>query len=142
MRGRITGIAVAMVGMAMSAGALRVWAQSGTSSALAGSVEDKSGAAVANARVKAAEVNTGALRAVESNADGRFLFSQVNPGTYRIEVDATGFGVGRSQPVSVAVGQTASVNFCAFACGRSLRLRNRNAICFAQDDVFFGGGEE
>jgi hypothetical protein len=91
--------------------ALPLRAQSGTSSALAGSVADKSGAMIANAQVKATEVNTGAVRAVQSNADGRFLFSQVNPGTYRIEVSAAGFGPAESQPVSVSVGQTAAVNF-------------------------------
>ena len=46
-------------------------AQSGTSSALAGSVVDKSGAVIPKAQVKATEVNTGAVRVVESNADGR-----------------------------------------------------------------------
>ena len=35
----------------------------------------------------------------------------MNPGTYRIEVNAAGFGPGESQPVSVSVGQTAAVNF-------------------------------
>ncbi len=91
--------------------ALPLWAQSGTSSALAGSVADKSGAMIANAQVKATEVNTGAVRVVQSNSDGRFLFSQVNPGSYRIEVSAAGFGPGESQPVSVSVGQTVAVNF-------------------------------
>jgi hypothetical protein len=86
-------------------------AQSGTSSALAGTVADQSGAMIANAKVTATEVNTGAVRAVQSNADGRFLFSQVNPGTYRIEVNAEGFGPGESQPTSVPVGQTVTVNF-------------------------------
>jgi len=66
---------------------------------------------IANAQVKATEVNTGAVRAVQSNADGRFLFSQVNPGTYRIEVHAEGFGPGESQATSVFVGQTSTVNF-------------------------------
>ena len=86
-------------------------AQSGTSSALAGSVADQSGAMIANAKVTATEVNTGAVRAVQSNAEGRFLFSQVNPGTYRVEVHAEGFGPGESQPTSVPVGQTVTVNF-------------------------------
>src|SRR5438552_15132874 len=86
-------------------------AQSGTSSALAGSVADKSGALIPYAEVEATEVNTGAVRVVQSNADGRFLFSQVNPGIYRIEVHAEGFGIGQSQPTSVSVAQTATVNF-------------------------------
>ena len=91
--------------------ALSAWAQSGTSSALAGSIADQSGAMLPAAQVKATEVNTGAVRIVQSNAAGRFLFSQVNPGTYRIEVRAAGFGVAVSQPASVSVGQTAIVNF-------------------------------
>ncbi|HUD21618.1 MAG TPA: TonB-dependent receptor [Acidobacteriaceae bacterium] len=103
----VVALFVAMAGLR----ALPLWAQSGISSALAGSVADKSGAMIANARVIATEVNTGAVRTVQSNADGRFLFSQVNPGTYRIEVSAAGFGIGQSQPVSVSVGQTAAVNF-------------------------------
>src|ERR1039457_903017 len=86
-------------------------AQSGTSSALTGTIADKSGAMIANAEVNAREVNTGAVRAAQSNANGRFLFSQVNPGTYRLEVHAGGFGSGRSEPTSVSVGQTVTMNF-------------------------------
>lgn len=86
-------------------------AQSGTSSALSGTVADESGAMIPAALVKATEVNTGAVRAVQTNAEGHFLLSQVNPGTYRIEVRATGFGVAESEPASVSVGQTAIVNF-------------------------------
>jgi hypothetical protein len=86
-------------------------AQSGTSSALAGTVTDKSGAVVVNAQIKATDLNSGAVRSVQSNPDGHFLFSQVNPGTYRIEVHAQGFGPAQSEPTIVSVGQTASVNF-------------------------------
>ena len=89
-------------------------AQSGTSSALTGTITDKSGAVIPGAQVKAIEVNTGAVRIVQSNADGRFLFSQVNPGTYRIEVHSDEFGLAQSQPTSVSVGQTVTVNFTLF----------------------------
>ncbi len=44
--------------------ALQASGQSGTSSALAGNVADKTGAAIPNAQVKATEVNTGAVRRV------------------------------------------------------------------------------
>jgi hypothetical protein len=108
---RIVWIAVALFVVMAGTRALPLQAQSGTSSALAGSVADKSGAMIPNAQVKATEVNTGAVRVVLGNADGRFLFSQVNPGSYRIVVNAAGFGPGESQPVSVSVGQTAAVNF-------------------------------
>jgi hypothetical protein len=86
-------------------------AQSGTSSALTGSINDATGAVVPNATVKATEVRTGAARTARSNAEGRFLLAQVNPGTYRITVEAEGFGPAQSQPSTVAVGQTVAVNF-------------------------------
>jgi hypothetical protein len=86
-------------------------AQSGTSSALTGTISDPSGAVIPNAGVKATEVNTGALRTTQSNAEGRYLFAQVNPGNYRISVEAAGFSKAESQPATVAVGQTIAVNF-------------------------------
>src|ERR1035441_1122782 len=102
-------------------------AQSGTSSALTGTVADKSGAVIPNAQVKATEVNTGAVRIVQSNADGRFLFSQVNPGTYRIEIHSAEFGPAQSQPTSVSVGQTVTVNFTLFpaATEQSVEVREQ-----------------
>ena len=98
---------------------LSLWGQSGTSSAISGSVADESGAVVPNAQVMSTEVNTGAVRAVQSNADGRFLFSQMNPGIYRIEVHAEGFGPGQSQPTSISIGQTTTVNFTLFPAATS-----------------------
>jgi len=86
-------------------------AQSGTSSALTGRISDGSGAVVPNATVKATEVNTGATRTVKSNGEGRFLFAQINPGIYRVVVQAEGFGSAESQPSAVAVGRTIAVNF-------------------------------
>src|ERR1700722_18397793 len=88
-----------------------LWGQSGTSSGLAGSVLDKSGAAIPRAQVMATEIDTGSVRVVQSNQEGRYLFSQVNPGTYRIDVRAERFGAGQSQPTLVSVGETATVNF-------------------------------
>ena len=108
---KLTGTMVVLFALLAAAHTLPLRAQSGTSSALAGTVADPSGAMIPAAQVKATEVNTGAVRTVESNADGRFLISQVNPGTYRIEVRTSGFGVAVSQPTSVSVGQTAIVNF-------------------------------
>jgi hypothetical protein len=106
-----TALILVLVLLLTIVNSLCLLAQSGTSSALAGTVADKSGAVIFNAQIKATDVNTGAVRAVQSNPDGRFLFSQVNPGTYQIEVHAQGFGPGQSQPTRVAVGQTVTVNF-------------------------------
>jgi len=86
-------------------------AQSGTSSAVSGTIADATGAVIPGAQVKATDVNTGALRTVQSNAEGRYLFAQLNPGTYQVAVEAGGFFVARSGPTTVPVGQTIAVNF-------------------------------
>jgi hypothetical protein len=85
--------------------------QSGTSSALSGTVTDTSGAVVPNAAVIATEINTRATRTGQTDADGRYLFSQVNPGIYQVIVHATGFAVATSQPAAVGVGRTITLNF-------------------------------
>ncbi len=109
MRIRTTMLLGILMLITVNADTLR--AQSGTSSALSGSINDATGAIVPNAVIKATEVSTGAERTARSNAEGRFLFAQVNPGTYRITVEAEGFGAAQSQPSTVAVGQTIAVNF-------------------------------
>jgi Carboxypeptidase regulatory-like domain len=106
-----TTVLLAILLMLTAVNAEILQAQSGTSSALTGSINDATGAVVPNAIVKAMEVSTGAARTARSNAEGRFLFAQVNPGIYRISVAAEGFGPAESQPSMVAVGQTIAVNF-------------------------------
>jgi Carboxypeptidase regulatory-like domain len=88
-----------------------LFGQSGTSSAISGTVSDASGAALPNASVSATEVDTGAGRTENTNADGRFLFSQVNPGTYILTIRAAGFATQTSQTFAVEVGRTTTLDF-------------------------------
>jgi hypothetical protein len=94
-----------------SVNSFSLYAQSGTSSAIAGTVVDASGAVIANADVIATNVDTRAGRTMATNADGRFLFAQVNPGMYLVAVRAKGFAEQESQPVAVAVGRTVTLRF-------------------------------
>jgi hypothetical protein len=86
-------------------------AQSGISSALSGEVTDPSGAAVPRATITMTDTNTKATRVSETDAIGHFLFSQINPGTYQVTVEATGFAASQSEPTAVGVGRTVSLNF-------------------------------
>ena len=94
-------------------------AQSGTSSAITGTVLDTSGAALLGAQVTATEVDTKATRTVQTDSNGRFLFSQVNPGTYTVTVRASGFAEQASQPIAVQVSRTAALNFNLAVSGTS-----------------------
>jgi len=86
-------------------------AQSGTSSAISGTVMDATGAVIANASVVATDVDTKAARTEKSNREGRFLFSQLNPGNYTVAVSAPEFAQQTSKPISVEVGRTVTLNF-------------------------------
>ena len=91
-------------------------AQSGTSSALSGDVTDASGAAVSNATVTATDVNTKATRTGATDAAGHFLFSQVNPGTYQITVEAKASRCPNRNLPLVGVGRTVALNFSLRVC--------------------------
>jgi hypothetical protein len=86
-------------------------AQSGTSGAISGTVEDSSGAFIPNATVIATETNTKANRTGQTDAVGRYLFSQVNPGTYQVRVKVPGFAPAASAPTPVQVGRNVALNF-------------------------------
>src|SRR5215467_11191448 len=66
-----------------------VMAQS--SSQLNGSVQDPSGASVANANITLTDTATGFQRKTTSNASGLYQFLDLPAGEYRLEVTATGF---------------------------------------------------
>jgi hypothetical protein len=88
-----------------------LFAQTGTSSAISGTVTDTTGAVISDASVLATERETQAVRNGKTNSEGRFLFSQVNPGTYTVTLSAPGFAPQTSQPVTVDVGRTVALNF-------------------------------
>ena len=66
-----------------------VMAQS--SSQLNGSVQDPSGASVANANITLTDAATGFQRKTTSNASGLYQFLDLPAGEYRLEATATGF---------------------------------------------------
>lgn len=63
-----------------------------TSGTIFGSVQDPTGALVANATITAKESSKGVTRTATSNANGTFSIPSLPPGTYGVEVTAQGFG--------------------------------------------------
>jgi len=83
------------------------WAQD---SALTGTVADPTGAIVPAAEVSITNQATGAIRKATTGSDGKYIFPQVSPGTYKVEVKATGFKTAQKSDIMVAVGQTTTFN--------------------------------
>lgn len=58
---------------------------------VSGTVTDASGAVVPNATVTLKNVDTGMAAVRQSNATGQYRFDLVEPGTYSVTVNQTGF---------------------------------------------------
>jgi len=76
-----------------------------------GLVKDQSGAAIANAQVELTNVSTGVVRKTASNTDGVYNFPSVVPGSYSMQVSASGFSAVSQPPVTLQVGQTATFDY-------------------------------
>jgi outer membrane receptor protein involved in Fe transport len=71
-------------------GALSARAQS---AAISGKVTDQSGAALANAQVKALNIASGRETVTTSNGEGKYEITGLSAGTYRVSASASGFTV-------------------------------------------------
>jgi hypothetical protein len=97
--------------------------QSGTSSAISGTLTDTTGGLIPNAVVTATETNTKAIRTGRTDASGRYLFSLVNPGTYQVTVREPGFAAASSEPIPVEVGRNVALNFALHPASSSQTIQ-------------------
>src|SRR5260370_19029083 len=73
---------------------------------IVGTVTDPNKAVVPNAKVVITNTATNQAQALTTNGAGDFVLTPVNPGVYRIEVTASGFGTAEINNVEVVVGQS------------------------------------
>lgn len=78
---------------------------------LSGVVLDPSGAAIPNAQVAATRIDTGTRRTAASNDSGHYQVVGLDPGSYRVEVQAGGFQLLRQEGVVLEIGQRARADF-------------------------------
>ncbi|HEX8892063.1 MAG TPA: carboxypeptidase-like regulatory domain-containing protein [Terriglobales bacterium] len=95
---------------------------------LFGTVEDPSGAAVANANVSLLAPGGQTTLAATTDSNGRFEFHDLVPGSYRLTAEASGFGVA-SIEVSVLGAQTnhATLQFV------QISTQNQNVVVVASE---------
>ena len=90
--------------------ALSAWAQSTSTGTVAGSVTDPSGAVVAGASVTLTDTATNIARPATTNATGRYIYVDVNPGIYSITAGKAGFETTKTENQEVKVGAALTVN--------------------------------
>ena len=77
---------------------------------VSGIVTDASGATLPNAAVKLTNKETNQSRATTTNDSGLYRFDAIDPGTYELNVSATGFRSFDTRTLPVQAGQLASVD--------------------------------
>jgi hypothetical protein len=78
---------------------------SNTAAALRGSVLDEQGGGVPNATVTVSNTALGLSKVIKTGTDGAYEILSLNPGTYRIEIEASGFQKTVADNVVLSVGQ-------------------------------------
>ncbi len=78
--------------------------------AITGQIQDASGAVVRGAEVRVVEQSQGTTRALHTNNAGAYNAPFLNPGAYRVYVQAPSFSTAASDPITLAVGQTLVFN--------------------------------
>jgi hypothetical protein len=94
----------------------RLRAQS--SAIITGRVVDSGGAVIANATVTGTNEETGISRTTTTTSDGLYRLDNLNPGTYDISVDATGFTKSIAKGLKLEIGNARDVNFTLVVAGQ------------------------
>lgn len=81
-----------------------------TAGVIQGTVLDEQGGVVPGANVEAKNPDTNFSRTLVTNADGRFVFLQLQPGRYVLTVSKQGFATVIQQNLELTVGQTINLS--------------------------------
>ena len=92
----------------LSAGLM--YGQGGAYGTILGTVSDNSGAVLANASVDVTNVATNVTKHTETTSSGDYTVPYLQPGTYRVAVQASGFQKSITDSVILVVAQQARVN--------------------------------
>jgi hypothetical protein len=90
--------------------AVPLFAQTVTATLL-GTVADSSGAIISEASIVVTETNTNAVRTTPTNRSGLYVFADLDPGTYRVEIAHPGFKKVVRSGIELTPNSTARVNF-------------------------------
>ena len=103
---------VVMVSAALLAAPAGAWAQvGGQSGAIAGAIEDATGAVLPGVTVEAASpALIERVRTAVTNANGQYMIAELRPGTYTVTFSLPGFSTVEREGIELTTGFTATVS--------------------------------
>jgi hypothetical protein len=81
-----------------------------TFGSLTGTVSDQSGAIIPNAQVTVTNQDTGVARKAKTTADGIYTIPDLQPGMYRVQVEAGGFGILERTGIALDANRVVNVD--------------------------------
>lgn len=85
-------------------------AQTSTTGSIAGTVQDASGAVMADAKVTITSPALVIAQTALSSAQGTYRFPQLPPGVYTLTVEAAGFQMSKRENINIAAGFSATID--------------------------------
>jgi hypothetical protein len=110
-RRNATTIRVATLFVALLASCLASWGQATTTSSVIGLITDSTNAAIPGSDVTLTDLGTKISQKASTNEAGRYIFTNVNPGTYSLTVIKQGFAKSEISSQTVEVSSTLTLNF-------------------------------
>ena len=101
-------LALLLTSVALLASSL--WAQVRIAGSISGTITDPTGALVPNAKVELKDEATGITKSAAANAQGEFLFPDLNFGSYEVSVSVSGFRTERITHVKVQASRVTDVS--------------------------------
>ena len=89
---------------------------------LTGTVSDPNGAVVPGANVTVTSVDTGLVKTSTTNDEGQYTVAFLQPGTYNITVEKTGFSNVTRENVKLEVAQTAGIDIALGVTGGAVSV--------------------
>ena len=90
---------------------LGLFGQATTTSSIVGQVTDSTQAAIPGADVTLTDLSTKIAHTASTNESGRYIFTNVDPGTYSLTIVKQGFAKSEIPSQPVEVGSTLTLNF-------------------------------
>ncbi|MGH9802832.1 MAG: carboxypeptidase regulatory-like domain-containing protein, partial [Blastocatellia bacterium] len=81
-----------------------------TTGSIQGTVSDPAGAVIAGATVEVKNLDTNTTKNLSADAGGRFVFLQLQPGSYTLTASKQGYSTLEQQNIALTVGQTLNLN--------------------------------